>query len=127
MAARADVLSIHLAGGAETKQIVNSSVLSRLKPGSFVINTARGDVIDQAALSAAVEQQKLRVGLDVFANEPSATSGPFADTIVHTPGVYGTHHIGASTDQAQEAVAAETVRIIKAFKETGKAPNAVRG
>jgi D-3-phosphoglycerate dehydrogenase len=127
VAARADILSIHLAGGAETRNVVDASVLARLKAGSFVINTSRGDVIDQAALMNAVQQRKLRVGLDVFANEPSATSGPFSDPIVQEPGVYGTHHIGASTDQAQEAVAAETVRIIKTFKETGKAPNAVRG
>ena len=49
----------------------------------------------------------------------------FADPIVGEAGVYGTHHIGASTDQAQEAIAAETVRIVQAFKETGQVPNAV--
>ena len=50
----------------------------------------------------------------------------FADPIVKEPGVYGTHHIGASTDQAQEAIAAETVRIVKTFMETGQVPNAVQ-
>jgi D-3-phosphoglycerate dehydrogenase len=52
-------------------------------------------------------------------------TGEFTDAIMHANAVYGTHHIGASTDQAQEAIAAETVRIVKAFKETGKVPNAV--
>ena len=52
-------------------------------------------------------------------------AGDFADPIVKEPGVYGTHHIGASTDQAQEAIAAETVRIVKSFKDTGVASNAV--
>ncbi|HEX6623902.1 MAG TPA: hypothetical protein VF064_09325, partial [Pyrinomonadaceae bacterium] len=66
-----------------------------------------------------------RAGLDVFAEEPTAASGEFADEIVRLPGVYGTHHIGASTEQAQEAIAAETVRIIRTFKETGKVPNVV--
>ncbi len=61
----------------------------------------------------------------MFAREPAAAAGEFADPIVHEPGVYGTHHIGASTDQAQEAIAAETVRIVKAFLDTGRAPNAV--
>lgn len=125
VAARADVLSIHLALGPETKKIVNADVLSRLKPGSIVINTARGEVVDNDALMAAIRDRHLRVGLDVFASEPAESVGPFADPIVKEPGVYGTHHIGASTDQAQEAIAAETVRIVQTFIEAGKAPNAV--
>jgi D-3-phosphoglycerate dehydrogenase len=124
-AARCDVLSIHLALSAETRGLVNADVLSRLKPGSFVVNTARGEIVDHDALRTAIRERQLRVGLDVFEREPAATSGEFADSIVHEPGVYGTHHIGASTDQAQEAIAAETVRIVKTFMETGKAPNAV--
>ena len=58
-------------------------------------------------------------------NEPSGGSGRFDDELLKTPGVYGTHHIGASTDQAQEAIAAETVRIIRSYTETGKVPNVV--
>jgi D-3-phosphoglycerate dehydrogenase len=125
VAARCDILSLHLALSPDTKKIVNADVLSQLKPGSIVLNTARGEVIDNEALTAAIRDRKLRVGTDVFALEPTAAAGPFADPIVKEPGVYGTHHIGASTDQAQEAIAAETVRIVKAFMETGKAPNAV--
>lgn len=123
VAARADILSIHLALRPETRCLVDADVLGRLKPGSFVINTARGDLIDQAALQAVIRGKGVRVALDVFANEPAETTGEFADPIAREPGVYGTHHIGASTDQAQEAIAAETVRIIKAYKETGKAVN----
>ena len=63
--------------------------------------------------------------MDVFADEPAGATGDFNDEIVTLPNVYGTHHIGASTDQAQEAIAAETLRIISAFKETGKVPNVV--
>src|SRR5690606_901978 len=65
----------------------------------------------------------LRVGLDVYANEPSTATGEFSEPIVALPGVYGTHHIGASTDQAQEAIAAEAVRIVRTFMETGRVPN----
>ena len=72
-----------------------------------------------------MREKGLRVGLDVFANEPAAATGEFADDLVALPGVYGTHHIGASTDQAQEAIAAETVRIVRSFKDTGKVPNVV--
>ena len=63
--------------------------------------------------------------LDVFASEPSAATGAFSDPLASLPNVYGTHHIGASTDQAQEAIAAETVRIIATYKDTGKVPNVV--
>jgi D-3-phosphoglycerate dehydrogenase len=115
VAARCDVLSIHLALAPETRGLVNADVLSRLKSGSFVVNTARAEVIDHAALASAVRERKLRVALDVFAQEPASATGTFADPIVSEPGVYGTHHIGASTDQAQEAIAAETVRIVAEF------------
>jgi D-3-phosphoglycerate dehydrogenase len=111
--------------GPETRKIVNAEVLSRLKPGSIVINTARSEIVDNDALMAAIRERQIRVGLDVFAQEPAQASGDFADPIVREAGVYGTHHIGASTDQAQEAIAAETVRIVQAFMETGTAPNAV--
>ena len=61
----------------------------------------------------------------MFANEPTAATGEFADALMALPNVYGTHHIGASTDQAQEAIAAETVRIVKSYKDTGRVPNVV--
>jgi D-3-phosphoglycerate dehydrogenase len=125
VAARADILSIHLALGPETKGLVNATLLDRLKPGAIFVNTARGDVVDYPALAAAVRDKALRVGLDVFANEPASPVADFHDDIVALPGVYGTHHIGASTDQAQEAIAAETVRIVRTYKETGKVPNVV--
>ena len=125
VAARADVLSVHLALAPDTKGVVNAQVLGRLKAGAMFINTSRGEVIDQGALSDAIRQKGLRVGLDVFATEPASATGEFADQIVHLPNVYGTHHIGASTEQAQEAIAAETVRIIRSYKETGRVPNVV--
>jgi D-3-phosphoglycerate dehydrogenase len=125
VAARADILSVHLALGPDTKGLVNAAVLSRLKPGGMFINTARGEVVDHAALAAAVREKGIRAGLDVFASEPAGSTGEFADELAALPHVYGTHHIGASTDQAQEAIAAETVRIIRSYKETGKVPNVV--
>ena len=111
VAERSDVLSVHLALTGETR--------------SFVINTARGEVVDYVALAEAVKTRQLRLGLDVYAAEPSGATGEFSDPILALPNVYGTHHIGASTDQAQEAIAAETVGIIRAYKETGTVPNVV--
>ena len=122
---RADIVSVHVALSAETKGLIDAALLARMKPGTVFINTARGEVVDYAALAAAVKERGLRVGLDVYANEPSSATAPFKDDLVDLPGVYGTHHIGASTDQAQEAIAAETVRIIRSYKETGRVPNVV--
>jgi D-3-phosphoglycerate dehydrogenase len=96
-----------------------------MKPGAMLINTARAEVLDYAAVADAVREKGLRVGLDVFANEPASAQGTFNDPLLQLPNVIGTHHIGASTDQAQEAIAAETVRIIKTFVETGRVPNVV--
>jgi D-3-phosphoglycerate dehydrogenase / 2-oxoglutarate reductase len=125
VAARADILSVHLALGPDTKGLVSHDVLARLKPGAMFINTARAEIVDHAALLVAAREKGLRVGLDVFPNEPSAATGEFTDDLIALSNVYGTHHIGASTDQAQEAIAAETVRIVQSFKETGKVPNVV--
>jgi D-3-phosphoglycerate dehydrogenase / 2-oxoglutarate reductase len=120
-----DILSVHIALAPDTRGVINADVFEAMKPGSYLINTSRAEVVDQAALKQAVKTKGVRAGLDVFADEPEGATGDFNDEIVTAPNVYGTHHIGASTDQAQEAIAAETVRIIGAFKETGKVPNVV--
>jgi D-3-phosphoglycerate dehydrogenase len=125
VAARSDILSVHLALKPETKGIVDAALLARMKPGAMLINTSRGELVDHEALAAAIQEKGLRVGLDVFGAEPSTSTGEMADPIMALPGVYGTHHIGASTTQAQEAIAAETVRIVRTYMETGKVPNAV--
>jgi len=120
-----DILSVHIALAPDTRGVINDDIFDAMKPGSYLINTSRAEIIDQEALKRAVKTKGIRAGLDVFANEPEGATGEFKDEIVTLPNVYGTHHIGASTDQAQEAIAAETVRIISAFKETGKVPNVV--
>jgi D-3-phosphoglycerate dehydrogenase len=120
-----DILSVHIALAPDTRGVINDDVFDAMKPGSYLINTSRAEVVDQAALKRAVKTKGIRAGLDVFADEPAGATGEFNDEIVTLPNVYGTHHIGASTDQAQEAIATETVRIISAFKETGKVPNVV--
>ncbi len=125
LVSKADVLSVHLALTRETRNFVNAELLAHIRTGASFINTARGEVVDYAALEAAVKEKGLRVGLDVFASEPAEATADFADTLVALPDVYGTHHIGASTDQAQEAIAAETVRIISTYQDTGRVPNVV--
>jgi D-3-phosphoglycerate dehydrogenase len=120
-----DILSIHLALAPDTQGVINADVFEVMKPGSYLINTSRAEIVDHAALTQAIKTRGLRAGLDVFADEPATATGDFGDEIITLPNVYGTHHIGASTEQAQEAIAAETVRIIRTFKETGKVPNVV--
>ena len=125
VAEQADILSVHLALSAETQGLVSDDVLGRLRHGAFFINTARAEVVDYAALAQAVRERGIRVGLDVFPDEPATPTAEFSGPLLQEPGVYGTHHIGASTEQAQEAIAAETVRIVRSFTETGRVPNVV--
>ncbi len=125
VARAADIVSVHVALKPETRGLIGADFFNAMRAGAYFINTARGEVVDQIALVTAMRERGIRAGLDVFAAEPTSATGEFTDEIAREPNLYGTHHIGASTDQAQEAIAAETVRIIRAFKETGKVPNVV--
>lgn len=125
VAAAADVVSVHLALKPETRNLINAEFFDAMREGAYFINTARGEVVDQQALINAMRSRGIRAGLDVYALEPTSGVAEFQDEIGKEAGLYGTHHIGASTDQAQEAIAAETVRIVAEFKSTGKVPNVV--
>ncbi len=120
-----EVVTINVAANAETKHLVNAEFLAAMRPGAYLVNTSRGSVVDEAALAQAIADRKLRAGLDVFQNEPAGGTGEFAAAILQVPGVYGTHHVGASTDQAQVAIAHEVIRIVQAFRATGEVPNVV--
>jgi D-3-phosphoglycerate dehydrogenase len=125
LAAAVDVLSIHLPLSSSTRGLVSREVLEALRPGVLVINTARAEVVDQPALLELAAAGRIRVGVDVHAGEPEGGKAEFRSELAQLPGVYGTHHIGASTDQAQEAIARETVRIVASFLRTGEVPNCV--
>jgi D-3-phosphoglycerate dehydrogenase len=125
VAADSDIVSIHVALNAQTRGLLYAAFFEAMRPGAYFINTSRAEVVDQQALARAVQEKGVRAGLDVFADEPAGGTGEFSDPVTELKGVYGTHHIGASTEQAQEAIAAETVRIVRAFGETGKVPNVV--
>ncbi len=125
VAESADVVSVHVALNDGTRGLCGADFFAALKPGALFVNTSRGEVVDEEALAAAIADKGVRAGLDVYANEPAGGSGDFTGAIGANPGVYGTHHIGASTAQAQEAIAAEAVRIITVFAATGDVPNAV--
>jgi D-3-phosphoglycerate dehydrogenase len=125
VARAADIVSVHVALKVDTRMMIGADFFASMREGAYLINTSRGEVVDENALVKAIESKGIRAGLDVFAIEPTSPVAEFTDPIANVQGVYGTHHIGASTDQAQEAIAAETVRIIQSFKETGQVPNVV--
>lgn len=122
---RADIVTLHTSLKPETRKLVNAARLALMKPNAILINTARGEIVDQAALKAALEAKKIRAGLDVFDPEPAEATADFADPILDLPNLCGTHHIGASTGQAQDAIATEAVRIVETFLRSGVVLNCV--
>jgi D-3-phosphoglycerate dehydrogenase / 2-oxoglutarate reductase len=125
LAREVDALSLHLPSTSETRGVVSREVLLALRPGALLVNTARADLVDQDALLELVRAGRLRLGTDVFAGEPEKGQAEFRSELAQLPGVYGTHHIGASTAQAQDAIARETVRIVESFVRTGEVPGCV--
>ena len=115
LAAESDILSFHLPATAQNEGLIGEALLRHLRPGAIVLNTSRGDLVDEEALLAALEEKDLRVGLDVYRDEPGRGCAPFSSPLAQHPKVYGTHHIGASTSQAQAAVAEGVVEILNAF------------
>jgi D-3-phosphoglycerate dehydrogenase len=110
-----DVVSLHVPAGADTRQLVDADFLAQMRPNAVLLNTSRGDVVDETALLAALDRGAVRAGLDVFVDEPSAGQGPWDSALARHPAVVGTHHIGASTEQAQRAIAAGVAEIVEAF------------
>ena len=125
LADQADAVSVHLALSAETRGLLGAAFFDRLKKGALFVNTARGEVVDSEALKAVLSTGKIRAATDVFANEPAGGEAPFADTELAALLAGAAPHIGASTDQAEEAIAEETVRVAQTFLATGKPVNAV--
>ena len=120
-----DAVSINVAATSETKHLVNREFLDSMRRGAYLINTSRGSVVDEAALIEAVRTRGIRAALDVFQNEPATGTGEVASELVREPGVYVTHHVGASTEQAQTAIAHEVLRIVQEYSERGGVPNCV--
>ncbi len=126
LADKSDYVSVHLALEPATKGLFGADFFARMKPGAAFLNTSRGGLHDEPALIEAMKTRDLRVGLDVFAEEPaSATATGLTNAIFSMPGFVGTHHVGASTEQAQDAIAAEAVRICREYVATGRPPNVV--
>lgn len=124
VARQADVVSVHLAAAPETKGMIGAGFFAAMKDGAIFVNTARGDVVDHAALLEAIRGKGIKAGLDVFANEPAGGEAPFEQTELASV-VVCTPHVGASTEQSEEAIAEEAIRIVREFVSTGSPPNVV--
>lgn len=126
VAERSDIVSVHIAATPETKKLCDQAFFEAMRKGAYFINTSRGDVVDADALTWAIKEKGVRAGLDVYAAEPAQPTAEFKEPLFASGGiVYGTPHIAASTDQAQTAIAAETVRLVRVFRETGRVENCI--
>jgi len=125
LAKTCDAITVHLPAAPSTNKLFGKQFFDAMKPGAYFINTSRGSLVDEAALREAVQNKGTRAGLDVYENQPAETEAPMDNATAKLAGVYTTHHVGASTDQAQLAVAQEVVRIVQVYKEKGKVDNSV--
>lgn len=116
LARTCDVLSFHVPVSERTRGMIGRRLLSQMQAGAILLNTARGDLVDEPALLEAMDTKGIRAGLDVFNGEPGASKGSIDNPLTRHPNVYGTHHIGASTEQAQQAVADEVVHMVDVFE-----------
>jgi len=108
--ARAEILTLHVPLSAETRGMIGAERLARLPKGAFLVNAARGGLVDEAALLTALESGALAgAALDVFSSEP-----PQGSPLVGHPKVVATPHVGAATVEAQEAVGEEIVKLLLA-------------
>ncbi len=119
-----DVVSLHLPSNADTAGLVDRKFLAQMKPGAVLLNTSRGELVDEDALLEALEERDRRAGLDVYADEPGSGQAEWTSRLAQHPRVVGTHHIGASTQQAQDAIADGVVEIVDAFVR-GEPPHCV--
>ncbi len=125
LAERSDIVSVHLPQTSETRGLFGDAFFARMKPGAVFVNTSRGGLHDTAAVVRAMREKNIRVGLDVYESEPSSGVADFDHELCKLPGFVGTHHVGASTEQAQNAIAAEAVHICAEFVRTGRVPHVV--
>ncbi len=123
LCAACDAVSVHVAYVPGTRGLVGDAAFSRMRKGAIFINTSRAEVVDHDALRQAIADKKLREALDEFPGEPDKAEAPFAEPLLSL--VYGSHHVGASTDQAQMAIADETLRIVESFLQDGTVRNCV--
>lgn len=121
LVAEADILTLHCPAGAETHHILNAARIAAMKPGSFVINTARGDLIDQAALIEALHQGRIGgAGLDVYAQEPQVDP-----RLIALPNVITLPHLGSATIEGREHAGEKVIANIRFWVDGHRPPDQV--
>jgi D-3-phosphoglycerate dehydrogenase len=122
-----DAVSMHVPAVAETKGMCDAAFFGAMKPGAYFVNTSRGAIVDEAALAEAVKGGRVRAAVDVYNGQPAETAADWSPSLRGVSGVYFSHHCGASTDQAQNAVADEVVRMVGLYKAEGRIEHCVNG
>jgi D-3-phosphoglycerate dehydrogenase len=125
LASSCDAISVHVPLLDATRHLIDREVFSAMKPGTLFVHAARGGVVDDEAMREAVASGHIRAASDVFEEEPKGGSAAYEGIFQDVDGFYGTHHIGASTAQAQEAIGDEVLRIVEHWKATGEVLNCV--
>jgi len=115
-----DIVSLHVPGNSETKNLINASRIKKMKKGAILINLSRGDVMDVKAVKEAIVSKHIGgLGVDVFPEEPQSNQDVFSSPLQNLPNVILTPHIGGSTMEAQEAIGLDVAEKLIAFTETG--------
>lgn len=121
-----DAISIHLPHNDNTHYIINKSIISLMNDNGYIINTSRGGVVNEKDILLMIKEKNIRYAADVYENEPKSSDKEFTDKdILTNNNIYGSHHIGASTEQASDAVGNETLRVIQTFLNCGQVINCV--
>ncbi|MFP3920411.1 MAG: phosphoglycerate dehydrogenase [Dichotomicrobium sp.] len=124
--ARSDIVSLHLPETPQTKGIIGEREIRAMKPGSFLINNARGSLVDIDALAAALEDGHLRgAAIDVFPSEPSSNEEEFVSPLRGLDNVILTPHVGGSTEEAQQRIGDEVARKLIEYSDVGSTTGAV--
>jgi lactate dehydrogenase-like 2-hydroxyacid dehydrogenase len=116
-----DFISLHCPGGAETRHLINAQRIERMKPSAFIINTARGEVIDEEALIEALKHNRIAgAGLDVYEREPDVPNDMIAlNNVVLLP------HLGSATTETRVEMGMRVARNLDAFFDGKEPPDRV--
>ena len=123
---QSDIITLHVPGGKATRNLINETTLKLMKRGSYLINTARGEVVDYDAVAVALEDGQLAgVAADVFADEPKNEGDPFDHVLRGQPKALLTPHVAGSTQEAQREIASRTAGKLLAYLATGNSVNCI--
>ena len=117
LVSQSNIISVHVPYNSETHGLINRDLLQHFMDDAILINTSRGEIVDEEAVLEAINQRGLKAGLDVFRDEPSKGEGSFHSQVASNLSVVGSHHIGASTTQASKAIAQGILDAITSFEQ----------